>query len=174
MPQQHEIPQNIADGDRLAAEVCNRSIEFLGPKFLHALDRIVMNAFETGSQLFDCSRPVQPWRAGIRRDSSALDPKASVTFDLRQMPGQLAERAPFGIGTEVISVARQGFQQLDRFRGLAFLQVVETFELVFHGMTPPPSDLYSEIAETATRVSAAARRSSPSRSVRCASSTARK
>jgi len=55
--QQHEIPLNIANGNRLPAEVCNRSIEIFGPKFLHSRDCIAMDAFEAGAQLLDFSRP---------------------------------------------------------------------------------------------------------------------
>src|SRR5206468_9060236 len=71
--QQHEIPQNVANGNRLATEERNRSIEVLGPKFLHPRDRIAMNAFEPRAQLDDGFRSLQPWRAGVRRYPSALD-----------------------------------------------------------------------------------------------------
>src|SRR5438093_9356646 len=95
--QQHEIPQNVANGNRLATEERNRSIEVLGPKFLHPRDRIAMNAFKPRAQLDDGFRSLQPWGAGVRRYSSALDAETSVRLRLGEMPGQLAKRSPFRV-----------------------------------------------------------------------------
>jgi len=130
--QQHEIPQNVANGNRLATEERNRSIEILWPEFLYPRDRIAMNAFEPRAQLDDGFRSLQPWRAGVRRYPSALDSETSVRLDLGEMPGQLAEGPAFRVGTEVISLARQRFEQFDRFRRLVFPDIVEIFELGLH------------------------------------------
>src|SRR2546427_8872394 len=105
--EKHEIPQNVADRDRLIAHEFDRPIEILGSKFPHPRNRVAMNALESWRQLLDFSRSLEPRRPGISRESSALDTETSVRFRFGEMPGQLADGATFRVGTKVISVARQ-------------------------------------------------------------------
>ena len=60
--QQHEIPQHVAHDDWPPGEEGDGAIEVLGSQFLHARERIVVDALKIRAQIFDRSRSLDPCR----------------------------------------------------------------------------------------------------------------
>src|SRR2546430_17528972 len=108
---QHEIPQHVADRNRVAGDERDRAIEIARLQLGDARGGIAMDALKGRRQLLDFARSLDSGRPCVARESSTLDREASVTFRLGEMPGQLAERASFRIGAEVIAAARPRLEQ---------------------------------------------------------------
>src|SRR5262245_57329897 len=69
------------------------------------------------------------------------DPIADVALNLAQMPSQLAERAATGVGSEVVLIGRERFEQLGSEVGFHIPDRAKPFELVNRGHEYPPASL---------------------------------
>ena len=106
----HEIPQDVANRDRLTVDESNRSIEIVRLQFLYSGKGIAVYALKTRTELLDFSRTLDAWRSRLSREAPVLDSETSERLDFGEMPGQLAEGSAFRIGTKVVTVDRQRFE----------------------------------------------------------------
>src|SRR5258708_4603663 len=141
--QKHEIPQDVADHDRPPFEESARSVEILRLEFLNATDGIAVYPREARTQLLNFARAIEAWRFRLSGEGAVLDRETSVGLRFREVPGDLAEGAAFGIGTDVVDLDGQRLEKLDCLGALAFPHIIEILELGFHWIGPPPTDLYA-------------------------------
>jgi hypothetical protein len=71
----HEIPQHIADRDRLTVEEGNRSIEIVRLQFLYAGNGIAMDPLKARAQLLNLSWRLETGRSRSRKNAPLSIPK---------------------------------------------------------------------------------------------------
>src|SRR6185503_12175657 len=106
-------PEYVPHGQLLAVEVGDGLIELLAPQVREACRGLLVDPAKPGSQEIDF-----PWAFEVRgfvfeTESMLSDPEAQAGVNFAEMPRQLSDGTAFGVGSEVVLVARECFENAD-------------------------------------------------------------
>src|SRR5262245_42367998 len=104
-------------------------------------DCLLMHTPVPRRKLRHLTRTLEVGRRVLEGHRSLDDPIADVALDLAQMPGQLAERPATGIGSEVVLIGRERFEQLGSKVSFHIPDRAKPFEFVNRGHEYPPASL---------------------------------
>src|SRR5262249_23951297 len=111
---QELVPEHVTEREAATVDEDHGLRELIIPEIPEPGARLLVDATVSWREQRDLARPFEIRRLVLEAEPPKGDAEGQAGVDLAQVPGHLSDRAPFGVGAEVILIGWERFQQSQR------------------------------------------------------------